>query len=251
MASGSCLFDNFEIQAVKKLRGFGSEHCAAFERSWAHLKNAITLLNVFGGDMRAPLDYSEHVANHHGDGHRLGDLGVAAYQGGSDAVEGVLHAGEDLANDAGIGSRRNENRGKKPSGTGTGYGDVVGVDNHREFPDVSGGQCHRVRRCDERAAGNIDDGSVLADLRPEADFERTGDKIPKQLNDLVLGQLAGKEYVTRHVAPPTRPKRERGCVPLPHRRRHRELSELESPALACNRHCHGHEPPPKDHLRLQ
>jgi len=68
-----------------------------------------------------------------------------------------------IATKSSWGRWRNEDDGQEPAWPHAGDGDVVGVDDHRQPPDLRGGQRDRIGRGDEDACGDIDGAGVLAD----------------------------------------------------------------------------------------
>ena len=64
---------------------------------------------------------------------------------------------------------RQQQRGQEPAGAGAANGDVVGVHLQRVPPGGVGGERDRIRRRDQVAITQVDDGGVLSDARADDD----------------------------------------------------------------------------------
>ena len=94
---------------------------------------------------------------------------MAANEERADLGQRCAHRGEEVTNERPVGAGRHEDDSEEPARASAGHRQVVGVDDHRQPPDLRAAERDRIGRSDQDAAGNLDRASVLADtgLQPE------------------------------------------------------------------------------------
>jgi hypothetical protein len=130
-----------------------------------------------------------------------GDFGMAAADRDAQLVTGCAHVGHDALGQLGRGTafwkKQND---EEPHGARSQHGDIVRVDVDRVPPDVIGGERDRVGRDDEIPIAGVDDGRVLANLRPNEETGIASGKTGQQWAQMLDREFAGGQNPVRLAA---------------------------------------------------
>ena len=144
------------------------------------------------------LGLAEHLADEDRTVEADRDLGMAAAHGGAERIACGGDVGHDgVGQGGGGGGLGQQQDGEEPAGAGAEDRHVVRVDVHGVGANPVGGKRDGVGGDDERAAADLEDGGVLAGLRPDEHLRVVAAQAVHEGGEVGRRELAGGER-SRH-----------------------------------------------------